>query len=159
MSKRYRLIKEYPGSPKLGTIYKKVQSVYNIYCHEYEVNKPYLPLSYFKDTEFWEELEKTPLFTTEDCVDIFDGDELWYVDEFFQKEKFNANMNVTEFTRTHYFYLEDNASLYIKINEPKYSIQQMANALYVYLKDFGLKDKDIRLFQKKCMNNFNDKNK
>lgn len=78
--KRYKLIREYPGSPKLNTIveeHKTKKSLFVSKCN-FAINHPY----YFP--EFWEEIDnnfilpvKQPLFTTEDGVDIFEGDEFY----------------------------------------------------------------------------------
>ena len=60
MSNRYRLVKEYPGSPKLGNI---IDNLENDWIENYP--------------EFWDDMTelpqkvKQPLFTTEDGVDIF----------------------------------------------------------------------------------------
>ena len=70
---KYKLIKEYPGSPKLNTIveeHKTKKSLFVSKCN-FAINHPY----YFP--EFWEEIVekvKQPLLTTEDGVDIYEGD-------------------------------------------------------------------------------------
>ena len=71
---KYKLIKEYPGSPKLNTIveeHKTRKSLFVSKCN-FAINHPY----YFP--EFWEEIDvKQFLFTTEDDVDIFEGDNFY----------------------------------------------------------------------------------
>ena len=71
--KKYKLVKCFPGSPPIGTVAAKTHLGYStggygvLFVEDVE-NYP----------EFWE-LIKEPLFITEDRVEIFNGDNYWFV--------------------------------------------------------------------------------
>lgn len=73
--KTYKLIKTYPGSPPINSIFKESEKYPSLLVSEDEMS--YLVKYYITDhPEFWEQLErlnhtKKPLFTTEDGVDLF----------------------------------------------------------------------------------------
>ena len=77
MKTKYKLIKEYPGSPCIGTI-KEVETREGrvLTCKTWELYNIY--------PEFWEEVEpvKTPLFITEDDVAIYEENKksCWIMD-------------------------------------------------------------------------------
>lgn len=68
--KTYKLIKIYPGSPDVGFISKPKEDQYHYWNHCWFVPSDY--------PEFWEEIKK-PLFTTEDGVDKFEGDQYYFI--------------------------------------------------------------------------------
>jgi hypothetical protein len=77
----YKLIKEYPGSPKLGTIIQKKLSSYE----EVDVYRGFyttIPSLIEKYPEFWEKVVEEPLFTTEDGVEIYEGDKYYAVNKY-----------------------------------------------------------------------------
>ena len=71
--KKYKLVRCFPGSPPIGTVAIKTHFGYStggygmLFVEDVE-NYP----------EFWE-LIKEPLFITEDRVEIFNGDNYWFV--------------------------------------------------------------------------------
>lgn len=65
--KRYKLIKEYPNSPKLGSI------ILNINSEFYSIKPDNYP-------EFWQEFIPEKSFISEDGVTITEGDKIWVVE-------------------------------------------------------------------------------
>lgn len=79
-SKKYRLIREYPGSPELGSIVTlDVQRGDFGYCEE-NFNFSIFKAQLENYPEYWQEL-KEPIFTTDDNVPIYTGDVFYYVNE------------------------------------------------------------------------------
>ena len=71
--KKYKLIKEYPGSPEIGRTVTPKSSSDN-FC--------YWEGSWFdpeKHPEFWEEI-KEPLFITADGISVFENDSVFQID-------------------------------------------------------------------------------
>lgn len=79
-TKKYKLVKTYPGSPELGTIVDKrgvivyfpqdTPTVYHSIAQNQVENYP----------EFWQKVEeKKVLFTCEDGISIKEGDEYWFI--------------------------------------------------------------------------------
>ena len=79
-TRKFKLIKEYPGSPELGFITDETM---------------YSSASY---PEFWEEIEE-PLFTTEDGVSIYENDIVrWCMDfKWLYKSKFVKEHLILDF--------------------------------------------------------------
>jgi len=74
----YKLIKEYPGSPKLGTIFNFVPCCTGKNCNKLKsTNIINFKIDPIKHSEFWKKHEV--LFTTKDGVDIYHGDSYIYV--------------------------------------------------------------------------------
>lgn len=75
-------------------------------------------------SEFWEEV-RTPILTTEDNVDIFEGDEVtWlYRDELKIAGTRNANENM--YTDLKYFSTRESAKEYILMNKPLLSLNDL----------------------------------
>lgn len=65
--KRYKLIKEYPNSPKLGTVLLSIESEF------YTIKPDNYP-------EFWQEFTPEKSFVTTDGTIIIEGDKFWLVD-------------------------------------------------------------------------------
>lgn len=75
--KKYKLIKEYPGSWVKDTIFEFINN--SDRCLVNGISSLVPAMSVINFPEFWEEIvEKQPLFTTEDGIDVFEGD-YWYI--------------------------------------------------------------------------------
>ncbi len=75
-------------------------------------------------------IKKQPLFTTEDGVDIFEGDKYYYVDEnieLFHVRKAIHTSGQDEYFK--YFSTKEKAEEYISLNKPKYSEKQVTDYL------------------------------
>lgn len=129
MTKKYKLIKEYPGSPKLGYISKShVDAPDNAHYWDHIW---FNPEDY---PEFWEEVKK-PLFTTEDGVDVFEGDTVFLVKKY--KDPVKISIVTISPWRKGYgdkgkpvdsdlaFYSERAAQKFVEENKPKYSEKDM----------------------------------
>jgi hypothetical protein len=119
---KYRLIKKYPNSPELGFITDETM---------------HFPASY---PEFWE-IIKRPLFTTEDKVDIYEGDKYFNVQfknrttgvvrlyEIFGPTEAEPLMEDESWSPICKFFSTAKAAEdWIELNEPKYSMQDILNA-------------------------------
>lgn len=117
---KYKLIKQYPNSPILGSVYN-----YDDFVGDYG----YAPD--FNMSEFWEKVEKNYLFTTVDGKELNFGDVFFTVDTerfnvyagsagiTFQKEKWTKNAYSTR----------ELAEEWIELNEPKYSVKDMVDVV------------------------------
>lgn len=65
---KYRLIKEYPGSPNIGTIHSDSKSTEWLGLNVYE-----------KHQEYWSKIEEQLSIITEDGVEMYNGDLHWVV--------------------------------------------------------------------------------
>ena len=124
---KYKLIKKLPfeNSPTIGYISTpKLEDGSHYWNHNW-----FQPENY---PEFWEEVVekvKLPLFTSEDGVDIFEGDKLYSIDNRFNIKKhhlFNARyddktlLNNRRFFNSEYkhFSTKEKAEEYILLNKP-----------------------------------------
>lgn len=111
---KYKLIKEYPGSPKIGNT---IDNLENDWIENY--------------SEFWQpfvEKIKQPLFTTEDGVDIFEGDSYYsYNLELDISSKFDsACLKISgKNTDNKYFSTKEKAEEYILMNKPCLSLNDV----------------------------------
>ncbi len=80
----------------------------------------------FNDEEFNFRHYKSPLFTTEDGVEVFEGDTYWHIDRDFQKWKSTAHK---DFTPRIIFSTKELAEEYIKMNKPEFSRNQVTKML------------------------------
>ncbi len=128
MSKKYRLFREFPGSPDYGTVVLKGNSsdpnpeLYadrkNIFFFTVEQVENY--------PEFWEEI-KEALFITNDGVEIFEQVRLWTV---IKDSLFLFTSTPTELCEQYIYFAEkENAEKYIIDNEKKYSLNDMVNVV------------------------------
>lgn len=81
--------------------------------------------------DFKKAMQPKPLFTTEDNVEIYEGDGFWGVDE-----KFNLNKNMT-FHNFKYFSKKEAAIEYLLINKPCLSVNDVlsiSDATFDFLK-------------------------
>lgn len=127
---KYKLIKDFPNSPGLGCIldFSKTKLIKSKNNGVYDVN------DIKKFPSFWEKIEE-PLFMTEDGVNIYNGDAYCCVweDEHnkFHYIKFIAERMPGKYSKKNLlFSTEKSASDWIKINESKYSIQNMCDIFY-----------------------------
>ena len=77
---KYKLIKEYPGSPKLGTITDRTMYFPEYYPSFWQpvIEKMFMSVDNNIITTY-KPKAKQPLFTTEDAVNIFEGDTIYGV--------------------------------------------------------------------------------
>lgn len=147
---KYKLIKEYPNSPKLNSIveedsngifFKRIGELIYLYTKDQIKDYP----------EFWEEV-KEPLFITEDGKSVYVGD-IYYtvfikedcIETFKVMGKWIAK-ELDEYTSwskdCKYFSSKEAAEKYIEENKPLYSKKQVINIL----KGF---DRDINCFDER----------
>lgn len=73
---------------------------------------------------------KTPLFTTEDCVDIFEGDDFFVIETQFDKYRLHKTIG-GHFTKERStrlrFYSKEKAEEYVLLNKPMLSLQDLLN--------------------------------
>jgi len=132
--KKYKLIKTYPTSPKLGS--------------EVDVSADADPYKDFPDN--WEDITPVkldiPLFKTEDGVDIFEGDKVYFVN--ITNQRFNIDICLqADLYKSHllYFSTKEKAEEYILMNKPCLSIN---NVLGIY-NDPLIKSQLIKLIKNK----------
>ena len=126
-TKKYKLIKEYPGSLKLNTVIEIGDETITIGNVQYLITSSFLksgiPRTIWEAenySEFWEEL-KEKLFTTYDGVPIYEGDTYYFVSKYFDLyvTENALSRNLSESSK--YFSTEEAAKKYIYENKPRYS--------------------------------------
>jgi hypothetical protein len=130
--KQYKLIKEYPTSPPLGTILTLKENGW----YQSGTSYAHLPESIEIFPEFWKEI-KEPLFTTEDGVDVYEGDEYWYiVDNYTYPKAYTPLLHCVDWSNPIkpplgkvQFFEGKNALKWIDENKPVYSKKQIIDAL------------------------------
>jgi hypothetical protein len=123
--KKYKLIKAYPGSPKLGYIVEASN-------HSMFKNQAYyrgVRINSSNNQEFWEEIIEKPLFTTEDGVDVFEKQEVF---ELINNTKifritFLKCTSMTGKNSRKYFSTKEKAENYILMNKPCLSLNDVFN--------------------------------
>ena len=129
----YKLIKEYPGSPTIGTIAKEDKIDYVYYYLEKDSHTGIGSSIIENNPEFWKKVEK--LFTTEDGVDIYENDKYFpihkrYLDKgpdcIAQKEFKDCIYTHEDFIR---FSTKQKAEEYIYLNKPRFSFKDMEKAV------------------------------
>lgn len=144
MKKRYELIKEYPNSPPVGSIIYQEPGT-NIYF--WGGLKICCPGKY---PEFWK--EQKYVFTTEDGVDIHEGDEYWVISpNLITPHKTNANIKfyiADEHNNNRKFSSEKAAKVALKEEKEKLSVEyhekdmlnviRLASEMLDVSKDFDL---------------------
>ena len=121
--RKFKLIKTYPGSPELGT------EVFLFYGDGYNTKNNFFvyrqPIHIIEDyPEFWEEVIDKPLFTTEDGVDIYEGDRIYCIFSDFSIG-FTGKLNFKPTTLC--FSSKERAEEYILMNKPCLSINDVNN--------------------------------
>ena len=134
--KKYKLIKELPFkfSPKIGYISEvKFNNGFNPFGDHYWNHNWFDPADY---PEYWEELPDK-IFTTEDGVDLFEGDKYYWVSKskhagiapFTVSKSFKATLEtddiVYDYKLVKYFSSKKNAKEYVRINKPFLSINDI----------------------------------
>jgi len=137
---KYKLIKEYPGSPKLNTeiVYSTIythcnKENYNLNRNTYMIkSKDYFELKNPEQyPEFWEKVVEKDyeiLFTTEDGVDKYLGDSFAYINLNFPdkvREDYIRNLSYQEHVK--YFSTKEVAEEYILMNKPSLSLNDVAS--------------------------------
>ena len=150
---KYKLIKCYPGSPKLGYI-----TNFNENEEDWNTENLIIPPDCTDYPEFWEEV-KEPIFTTEDGKDIYCGDNFWFVDNLWNIGKglvshpvFKPLYGYTQFSS------KEAAEKYIEENKPLYSKKQVINILKGFDKevnDYIASNKDYMEY----INHYSDEEK
>ena len=150
MGKKYKLIKEYPNSPKLGSIIVDTNPNNGARDCWFSDNWGksgskafFIPRSTNpeKHPEFWEEIIEKPIFITEDGVCVFkpgnffivdidttqDGGNYlcWIVEKLFIKDK--GCLPISSCVKI--FSTEKAAKDWIDLNKPKYSLKNIENAV------------------------------
>ena len=112
---KYKLIKEYPGSPKLGNT---IDNLENDWIEDYP--------------EFWEEVVKKvkiPLFTSEDGVNIFEGDISFGVNSNFKLSEIKHINKLYIYPNVKEFSTKEKAEEYILYNKPLLTLKDIEELL------------------------------
>lgn len=125
--RQFKLIKKYPGSENIGSIYKQGKDF--LERPVYIKDESYLdPADVEDNPEFFEEIiERIPLFVTEDGVEIFEGDSVWgfyigYGEIFEMKDLQRAKEE--QWLK---FSSKEKAKEYILMSKPCLSIKEITN--------------------------------
>lgn len=122
-TKKYKLIKEYPGSLPIDTIIELISTSTATFrvLESKSKDQAVFIKSVEKYPEFWQEV-KEPLFITYDGVPIYYGDEFWCVDKDFDLWFIGtASKNAGKTVGLKYFSTKESAEKYIYENKPRYS--------------------------------------
>jgi hypothetical protein len=124
--RKFKLIKEYPGSGELGKVLTNE-------CEGIE-----------NWSEYWEEIKEEPILITEDGKELFEGDEYWFIDE-----EFIAYPNIVEDgcggkKDYKYFSTKESAKKWIEENKPKWSNKDMIEFAEKWEYDKHLLSSDIK---------------
>lgn len=134
---KYKLIKCYPNSPKLGSVIMDTNpnnGAQDMWFEEswgkggsqsFMLPKSTNPEKY---PEFWEEV-KEPLFITTDGVKIYSEDHAWIVYDNFTLSEGVFFTKVKMFDSLKYFSTKEKAESYIKENKPVYSKKQLLDKI------------------------------
>lgn len=120
--KRYKLIKEYPNSPELGTVVLSVESEF------YSIKPDNYP-------EFWKEFIPEKSFITEDGVIITEGDKIWIVES-------NLNINNRIFISDLYIY-DNIRKIFSTIEKAK---EYVVSLIELSIENETIKGEDIILY-------------
>lgn len=122
---KYKLIKCYPGSPKLGYITNFDENE-----EDWNTENLIIPPDCTDYPEFWEEV-KEPIFTTEDGKAIYCGDNFWFVDNLWNIGKGVVTHPVFKplYGYKQFFSSEDLARKYVEEHKPLFSKKQVINIL------------------------------
>lgn len=133
--KKYKLIKEYPGSPKLNTIINEKTSEH--FKGKYEINGIVEESDQVENyPEFWEELDKKEkVLTTEDGIDIFEGNDLYYINENAEIKEWKCfKTDYLHLNKIKYFSSQESADEYLK------TLIKCSLSIYDLIKNYGQKD-------------------
>jgi len=125
-TKKYELIKIYPGSPTLGTIEEPLGSIH-------QMTNGYFGYDIANSPEYWKELSH--LFITDDGKEINVGDFYFWVNKYTFKishgEASKGSMALSNNLAN--FANRDNANKYIEMNKPIFSkndLLKMSKKIY-----------------------------
>lgn len=78
----------------------------------------------------WAEIVKEPLFTTEDGVDIYEGDEYWVIFIYYEPKRL-IGVSTIKYTKEgkKRFSTKEKAQEYLDLNKPQYSKQDIMDAI------------------------------
>jgi hypothetical protein len=124
MTKKFKLVKEYPQSPLQGTIVTKDKH------GQYVAENPLLIFQRIDIElypEFWQEV-KEPLFTTIDGYEVFEGDDYIFITEhWIAVTNIKGSLYHNTETRPR-FKVKELAEQFISENKPIYSKKQIKEA-------------------------------
>lgn len=136
---KYKLIKQYPGSPSLGFI---IEPVPGQTWYEGKFNVRVAKDNVLNYPEFWEKVEeKQPLFITEDGKEVFEDSDVWWVRTTFEDEilcynkpfeygLYNKSWNIrSKSLKYKWFSTKEAAEKWIEENKPVYSKKQILNKI------------------------------
>ena len=133
----YKLIKCYPGSPKLGSVFSKREAYEAIFylgkkqnSDEWQIN---LPIDIVENNpEFWQKVEeksKTKFFKTEDGVDIFKDDRYFTVNQdYLIGGKIAGKESVDILNIFKAFSTKEKAEEYVYFAKPRFSFKDVEKA-------------------------------
>ena len=131
----YKLIKEYPGSPELGTTVDKRGGFVYFNSKNPTINNTESEYNIENYPEFWQKVkEKKVLFTCEDGVDIFEGDMPYYIylNGFYIIEKIGRPLEKSDVRIKNYKYFskKEKAEDWIYNHKPKFSFADIEKAFF-----------------------------
>lgn len=147
--KKFKLIKTYPNSLKLGTIVE--EDMYGQFVtQKSEELHIFQSEDVIKYPEFWEEIKEL-LFTTEDGKEIYERDKYytvffkeandksdpprWKILGSFSAEKLMGSDKWSDECK--YFFSKDSAENWLEKNKPQYSQKQVVNILRGFDKEIN----------------------
>lgn len=142
--KKYKLIKEYPGSPELNTIVrrwtKKENSSKILYGTDNSLSPALEPTIIENYPEFWEEVrEKILIFISEEGINVYEGEKYFAIcPDTFEIVESIADYNSRE-SDWYKFALKYNAENYVNQNKKEYKILSFKGTRGIYLRN-GNKD-------------------
>ena len=120
--RRFKLIKEYTGSQKLGTI--AIQNDENSFNINGILNVFDSNLMIYNDPEHWREIKNETVLITEDGKELVVDDYCYRVDEF-EIYPFALSVNFKIDNNCKYFSIPELAEKWIKENKPKWNDNDM----------------------------------
>jgi hypothetical protein len=117
---KYKLIKEYPRSPKLGVIVENQEFPHDGYFHHYNFSIKIEEITLYP--EFWAKVtEDSILFTTHDGVPVFAGDKYYFITNGFRAVlSFGEDTGVFQSLNT--FSTKEKADEFVIRNKPCLSL-------------------------------------
>jgi len=116
---KYKCKKSYPGGPVVGYILNP-QDTWFAGMNYWWNNVWFDPKDY---SEYWG-LVREPIFTTEDCKEMFEGDKYYAVYSTWLCDSFNVSKS-SPLSHTKNFSSRELADKYIQENKPQYSKKEM----------------------------------
>ena len=132
MSKKYKLKIWYPTLPIWFEVGFEVIKNNELCCYsnpKYKMRQLSIDEVEYSG-KFWELIKEKPLFTTEDGVEIFKGDDYWQVIPEF-RHYFIGNNDYERRSCDKHFSTEKAAKDYIEMNKPMYSLKNILDSAVV----------------------------